>query len=244
MASTSQAKDQQYPASHHIEHFISVHKRAKEPPGSRSVSPSWRYHNDMGIGNLEDDLARIDFSQDSGRKLGNLSRQRSTSTSNDDRQTSRPSNTPSRHISVKSPYRHHHSISSTNTTASSSSPTPLSQNSRPSTPQVLETSIVEKDIDPETGNKLINNYEILGEIGRGVHGKVKLARDIDTAEFVAIKIVVKQSRRRLGKVDNDGDENKVRREIAIMKKCVHPHVVRLREVMDDPMSKKLYLGMV
>jgi hypothetical protein len=38
-------------------------------------------------------------------------------------------------------------------------------------------------------------------------------------------------------------EHKVRREIAIMKKCVHPNVIVLREVMDDPNSKKIYLGM-
>jgi serine/threonine protein kinase len=38
-------------------------------------------------------------------------------------------------------------------------------------------------------------------------------------------------------------EQKIRREIAIMKKCIHPHVVALREVMDDPNSKKIYLGM-
>jgi hypothetical protein len=34
----------------------------------------------------------------------------------------------------------------------------------------------------------------------------------------------------------------VRREIAIMKKCHHKHVVRLREVIDDRLKKKIYLG--
>ena len=33
----------------------------------------------------------------------------------------------------------------------------------------------------------------------------------------------------------------MKREIAILKKCVHPHVVRLREVIDDPASDKIYL---
>jgi serine/threonine protein kinase len=37
-------------------------------------------------------------------------------------------------------------------------------------------------------------------------------------------------------------EQKIRREIAVMKKCKHPNVVALREVMDDPDSKKIYLG--
>ena len=34
---------------------------------------------------------------------------------------------------------------------------------------------------------------------------------------------------------------KIRREIAILKKCAHPNIVTLREVIDDPRSKKIYL---
>lgn len=37
-------------------------------------------------------------------------------------------------------------------------------------------------------------------------------------------------------------EQKIQREIAILKKCVHPHVVRLQEVIDDPASRKIYMG--
>jgi hypothetical protein len=36
--------------------------------------------------------------------------------------------------------------------------------------------------------------------------------------------------------------HRLRREIAILKKCRHPNVVRLREVIDAPASKKIYLG--
>jgi hypothetical protein len=35
---------------------------------------------------------------------------------------------------------------------------------------------------------------------------------------------------------------KIRREIAIMKKCAHPNIVRLHEVIDDPAAEKIYLG--
>lgn len=49
---------------------------------------------------------------------------------------------------------------------------------------VLTTNTINKDYDPETGNKIINNFMILKEIGRGVHGKVKLAEDVDTGELV------------------------------------------------------------
>ncbi|KAF8525923.1 kinase-like protein [Hysterangium stoloniferum] len=38
-------------------------------------------------------------------------------------------------------------------------------------------------------------------------------------------------------------EAKIRKEIAVMKKCTHPNVVRLLEVIDDPASKKVYLVM-
>lgn len=38
-------------------------------------------------------------------------------------------------------------------------------------------------------------------------------------------------------------EKAVRREIAIMKKCHHKNVVRLKEVIDDRLKKRIYLGM-
>lgn len=37
------------------------------------------------------------------------------------------------------------------------------------------------------------------------------------------------------------NESKIRREIAILQKCHHPNVVRLREVIDDPESRKIYM---
>lgn len=37
-------------------------------------------------------------------------------------------------------------------------------------------------------------------------------------------------------------EEKIRREIAIMKKLRHAHVVRLYEVIDDRIQDKIYIG--
>ena|ERR1700753_3166241 len=37
-------------------------------------------------------------------------------------------------------------------------------------------------------------------------------------------------------------ERQIRKEIAIMKKCRHPHVVKLLEVIDDKLRSKIYLG--
>ena len=36
--------------------------------------------------------------------------------------------------------------------------------------------------------------------------------------------------------------NNIRKEIAIMKKCRHMHLVRLVEVIDDPRAEKIYMG--
>ena len=37
-------------------------------------------------------------------------------------------------------------------------------------------------------------------------------------------------------------ERQIRKEIVIMKKCRHPHVVKLLEVIDDKLKSKIYLS--
>lgn len=106
---------------------------------------------------------------------------------------------------------------------------------------VQETRTIQVNYDPVTCNKRINQYEILRELGRGCHGKVKLGRDIIKDELVAIKIVHKTSRRKLGSQNYSSQMDKIHREIAILKKCRHPHVVQLKEVIDEPSSRKIYL---
>ncbi|CAP91383.1 Serine/threonine-protein kinase [Penicillium chrysogenum] len=103
-----------------------------------------------------------------------------------------------------------------------------------------ETHTAEVDRDMVTGNKTINQYEILEELGRGEHGKVKLGQHVVTKQKVAIKIVQRYStRRRLGKLGNP--EDKVKKEVAILKKARHPNVVSLLEVIDDPNRQKVYI---
>ncbi|KAG0645982.1 Serine threonine-kinase ssp1 [Hyphodiscus hymeniophilus] len=107
--------------------------------------------------------------------------------------------------------------------------------------KVRETHKAQVEQDFITGRKLINQYEIVNEIGRGAHGKVKLGRSLETGDYVAIKIVQRFStKRRLGKVTYD-PEGKTKREIAILKKIRHPNVVGLLEVIDDPDLKKIYM---
>ncbi|KAI9780846.1 MAG: hypothetical protein M1839_006473 [Geoglossum umbratile] len=115
---------------------------------------------------------------------------------------------------------------------------------RPKEPIILthlhRTHVADVDFDPVSGRKLLNQYEIVDEIGRGVHGKVKLGRNLETNDLVAIKIVDRYpKRRRLGK--SHTPEDKVKKEVAILKKCRHPNVVSLLEVVDDPAKKKVYI---
>ncbi|KAH9207515.1 hypothetical protein DL95DRAFT_313576 [Leptodontidium sp. 2 PMI_412] len=107
--------------------------------------------------------------------------------------------------------------------------------------KVRETHKAQVDQDFLTGRKLINQYEIINEIGRGVHGKVKLARSLETGGYVAIKIIQRFSKKRkLGRV-TVSPEDKTKKEIAILKKIRHPNVVGLLEVIDDPELKKIYM---
>lgn len=117
---------------------------------------------------------------------------------------------------------------------------------RPTTPQLhhlqqpIETTTADIDHDSLTGNKLINEYEVIRELGRGEHGKVKLGRHLPTQADVAIKIVPRFSKqRRLGRLAEPQDQTK--REVAILKKARHVNVVSLLEVIDDPTRKKVYL---
>lgn len=97
-----------------------------------------------------------------------------------------------------------------------------------------------KDYDPMTGRKIINHYEILQKLGSGQHGTVKQGRDLDSGGLVAIKIVRRFSKTlRLGR---SGDPNDmIKKEVAILKKARHEHVVSLIEVIDDDEFGKVYL---
>ncbi|MCJ1379433.1 hypothetical protein MMC17_002534 [Xylographa soralifera] len=103
-----------------------------------------------------------------------------------------------------------------------------------------ETHKLMKDVDPISGRKIVNNYEFQSKLGSGAHGTVKLGRNLNTDEYVAIKIVRRFSKKiRLGK--QESPEDKVKKEVAVLKKARHPHVVSLLEVIDDPEFGKVYL---
>jgi len=55
-----------------------------------------------------------------------------------------------------------------------------------------------------------------------------------------MKILKKATKKKFGMKDDPME--KLRIEIAILKKCDHPNVVRLVEVLDSPESDKIYLS--
>ncbi|EJD49555.1 kinase-like protein [Auricularia subglabra TFB-10046 SS5] len=148
-------------------------------------------------------------------------------------------------------------------------PAPSSQHRAPMTPDQAALAAQRSLSQPEVGQHgsrvhrsngelLVNHFRVTHTVlGIGQHGKVKEGFDIQNNVKVAIKIVKRKSRHkhlpreaplpasgrpRVSVANNIGStENKIRKEIAIMKKCDHHHVVRLLEVIDDPMEKKIYM---
>lgn len=61
--------------------------------------------------------------------------------------------------------------------------------------------------------------------------------------LIETKRLPPRSQDRVPLVDKLGTtEQKIRKEIAIMKKLRHPHIVCLYEVIDDRMRNKIYMG--
>ena len=89
------------------------------------------------------------------------------------------------------------------------------------------------------GQKRVNNYIIVGDLGQGSQGKVKLVEDSSTNRLYAMKIQNITAKVGFSKIgQNDYDPKK---EIAIMKKLNHPNIVRLVEVMESHEDGKIYM---
>ncbi|KAI4338928.1 hypothetical protein MLD38_023933 [Melastoma candidum] len=75
------------------------------------------------------------------------------------------------------------------------------------------------------GAVLIQRYEIGRLLGQGTFAKVYHARNIKTGVSVAIKVIDKDKVLKVGLIDQ------IKREISVMRRVRHPHVVELYEVM-------------
>ncbi|GFR41578.1 hypothetical protein Agub_g2299 [Astrephomene gubernaculifera] len=74
----------------------------------------------------------------------------------------------------------------------------------------------------------LSNYRLGKTLGIGSFGKVKVAEHVLTGHKVAIKIL---NRRKIQQMEMD---EKVRREIKILRLFMHPHIIRLYEVIETP----------
>ncbi|XP_072997302.1 CBL-interacting protein kinase 29-like [Typha latifolia] len=73
-----------------------------------------------------------------------------------------------------------------------------------------------------TGKLIAGRYEIIRLLGRGATAKVYLAADLHTGGSVAVKSISKHS---------CASPSSIVREVAIMRRLRHPHIVRLLEVV-------------
>ncbi|KNC71121.1 hypothetical protein SARC_16342, partial [Sphaeroforma arctica JP610] len=101
----------------------------------------------------------------------------------------------------------------------------------------------------------INQYVVLGDLGRGAQGVVKKALNEKDGRKYAIKMISKKklkrnimfkrnilrppgARRSLVLPPNaalkSAEDDEMKKEIAILKKLDHPNIVKCVEIMDDP----------
>ncbi|TKY54710.1 CBL-interacting serine/threonine-protein kinase 6 [Spatholobus suberectus] len=78
-------------------------------------------------------------------------------------------------------------------------------------------------------------YELGRVLGHGTFAKVYHARNLQTGQHVAMKVVGKE------KVIKVGMMEQIKREISVMKKVKHPNIVELHEVMAS--RSKIYIAM-
>ena len=83
------------------------------------------------------------------------------------------------------------------------------------------------------GEKYINKFKLLKEVGKGSFGSVYLCIDEKTQEEFAMKAVNRQT--------NWGNNIDIMSEIEIMKYLNHKNLVALRGVIDDPSAKKIFI---
>lgn len=74
-------------------------------------------------------------------------------------------------------------------------------------------------------NVLMQKYEMGKMLGQGTFAKVYRARNTQTSESVAIKVIDKDKVMKVGLIDQ------IKREISVMKLVRHPNIVQLYEVM-------------
>jgi serine/threonine protein kinase len=86
-----------------------------------------------------------------------------------------------------------------------------------------------------TDPTIVGNYEIIRKLGKGAYGTVKLGVHIKTGEKVAIKIIKSKHIKTLK------EREMVEREKKILLNLNHPHVVKLKEVIESTNKRTSYM---
>mmetsp|Transcript_32573 Transcript_32573/g.74688 ORF Transcript_32573/g.74688 Transcript_32573/m.74688 type:complete len:568 (-) Transcript_32573:460-2163(-) len=107
--------------------------------------------------------------------------------------------------------------------------------------QTLETNQAKLKRNAAEQVTKVNQYSLSKVLGKGAFGEVFKGTSGLGAEPVAIKVLNRSilKRKRVGRNGNAYDS--VLREVAVMKRLKHPHVVNLYEVIDDPDKDQLFL---
>ncbi|KAG0475964.1 hypothetical protein HPP92_012805 [Vanilla planifolia] len=95
--------------------------------------------------------------------------------------------------------------------------------------------------EDEHGNKMVNEYVRECKVGCGSYGKVVLYRNIIDGKKYAFKVFHKSHLRKLHVAPSETAMSDVLREVSIMKMLDHPNIVKLVEVIDDPLSDHFYM---
>ncbi|CAI0399490.1 unnamed protein product [Linum tenue] len=82
-----------------------------------------------------------------------------------------------------------------------------------------------QDVERVADHALFGKYELGRLLGCGAFAKVYHARNIATGQSVAVKVINKK------KITTPSMMNNIKREISIMRRLGHPHIVRLHEVL-------------
>ena len=76
---------------------------------------------------------------------------------------------------------------------------------------------------------------MLKDLGEGTFGSVKLGKQVQSDQLVAVKILEKS------RIKDKADKERVVREIKILKRVNHPAFVKLYEIIENP--ERIYLIM-
>ena len=111
-----------------------------------------------------------------------------------------------------------------------SNPSRPSQPQQPQQPpqQPLQQPLQQPPQQNSSAEFFLSNYRLGKTLGIGSFGKVKVAEHILTGNKVAIKIL---NRKKIKQMEM---EEKVKREIKILRLFMHPHIIRLYEVIETP----------